>query len=292
MDLIKINQNTTRNLEHEIQGYKIENQRQMKIILQLEKERDKYGTEANEANNKYNEILEEVKIREIKIMDLQKKISDSENKLKQQQNLYEAIRADRNMYSKNLIGAQDSIQEMKRKFKIMNHQIEQLKEEISAKDLALLKEHFDHMKVQKERESFRSEVTKMKTQINEAEIAFQNQKTELEKLNQIIHEADHERVRQKKEYETVCNERDILGTQLIRRNDELALLYEKLKIQQTTLSKGQIQYANRCNEIRLLKIKLNDLQREQLMLRNSIANIDVLKKEVDFLYSFLVLIQC
>jgi hypothetical protein len=34
-----------------------------------------------------------------------------------------------------------------RKFKIMQHQIEQLKEEISAKDLALVKEHFDHMKV-------------------------------------------------------------------------------------------------------------------------------------------------
>jgi peptidoglycan hydrolase CwlO-like protein len=57
------------------------------------------------------------------------------------------LAADRNLYSKNLIEAQDEIQEMKRKFKIMQHQIEQLKEEISAKDLALVKEHFDHMKV-------------------------------------------------------------------------------------------------------------------------------------------------
>jgi hypothetical protein len=31
-----------------------------------------------------------------------------------------------------------------------------------------------------------------------------------------------ERVRQKKEYDVVINDRDILGTQLIRRNDELA----------------------------------------------------------------------
>lgn len=38
---------------------------------------------------------------------------------------------------------------MKRKFKIMNHQVEQLKEEIGAKDLALVKEHFDHMKVRR-----------------------------------------------------------------------------------------------------------------------------------------------
>ena len=36
----------------------------------------------------------------------------------------------------------------------------------------------------------------------------------------------------------VINERDILGTQLIRRNDELALLYEKIKIQQSTMNKG------------------------------------------------------
>ena len=48
--------------------------------------------------------------------------------MKQQQNLYEAVRSDRNLYSKNLIESQDEIAEMKRKFKIMNHQIEQLKE--------------------------------------------------------------------------------------------------------------------------------------------------------------------
>ncbi len=35
----------------------------------------------------------------------------------------------------------------------------------------------------------------------------------------------------KEEYELVVAERDILGTQLIRRNDESALLYEKIKIQ-------------------------------------------------------------
>lgn len=54
-----------------------------------------------------------------------------------------------------------------------------------------------------------------------------------------------ERARQKKELDLVLGERDILGTQLIRRNDELALLYEKVKIQQSTLSRGHIQYRDR-----------------------------------------------
>ena len=52
------------------------------------------------------QALEEVKVREMAILDLQKKIMDGENKLKQQQNLYEAVRSERNLYSKNLIEAQ------------------------------------------------------------------------------------------------------------------------------------------------------------------------------------------
>mmetsp|Transcript_23941 Transcript_23941/g.66472 ORF Transcript_23941/g.66472 Transcript_23941/m.66472 type:complete len:870 (+) Transcript_23941:229-2838(+) len=283
VDLVKINENTKRNLEQEIQGYKVEAQKQQKLIYQLEKEREKYGIEASDANSNYIQALEEVKLREMAIIDLQKKIAEGENRLKQQQNLYEAVRSDRNLYSKNLIEAQDEIQEMKRKFKIINHQIEQLKEEISAKDLALVKEHFDHMKVEKEKDSLRFELNKAKQQIKEADTAIASQKSEIEKLNHIINEADQERLRQKKEYDIVINERDILGTQLIRRNDELALLYEKIKIQQSTLNKGQIQYRDRLNEIRVLKIKLNDLKRELHILKNSVANIDVLKREVHHL---------
>ena len=49
VDLIKINDNTKRNLEQEIQGYKMEAQKQSKLIYQLEKEREKYAVEASEA---------------------------------------------------------------------------------------------------------------------------------------------------------------------------------------------------------------------------------------------------
>ena len=42
------------------------------------------------------------------------------------------------------------------------------------------------------------------------------------------------------------NERNILGTQLIRRNEELAVLYEKIKIQRTTLKKCEALYNERC----------------------------------------------
>lgn len=34
----------------------------------------------------------------------------------------------------------------------------------------------------------------------------------------------------------------MLGTQLLKRNQELSLLYEKVRIQESTLAKGEAQY--------------------------------------------------
>lgn len=75
----------------------------------------------------------------------------------------------------------------------------------------------------------------------------------------------------------VISERDILGTQLVRRNDELALLYEKIKIQQSTLNKGEVQYNQRIEDIRVLKLEIRKLRRERMLLQKSVANIDDLR---------------
>ena len=50
---------------------------------------------------------------------------------------------------------------MKKKIRIMLHQIDQLKEEISGKEAALVKEQLDHQRVEKEKEALKSEWTVM-----------------------------------------------------------------------------------------------------------------------------------
>ena len=50
---------------------------------------------------------------------------------------------------------QDEITEMKRKLKIMNHQIDQLKEEITTKEAALVKVNLDHTRLEKEKEALK-----------------------------------------------------------------------------------------------------------------------------------------
>ena len=98
---------------------------------------------------------------------------------------------------------QDEITEMKRKLKIMNHQIDQLKEEIQAKESALVKEHLEHQRVEKEKETLKGELQKMKTLAAENKAYIEAQEAEERKLLKIISEADAERVRQKKELDQV-----------------------------------------------------------------------------------------
>merc|ERR1712100_510646 len=131
-----------------------------------------------------------------------------------------------------------------------------LKEEIKEKDSQLIKEHFEHHRVSKDSEKIKESLDKATKRQKNLQQCVDQHGAEIKKLEATIQEAEVERQNQKKEFEGVISERDILGTQLIRRNDELALLYEKIKIQQSTLQKGEIQYKDRVEEIKLLKTKI------------------------------------
>ena len=67
---------------------------------------------------------------------------------------------------------------------------------------------------------------------------------------------------------------------MIRRNDELALLYEKLRVQQSALKAGEIHYAARQDDLRLMKIKVRDLVRENALTAGSGSQIEDLKREI------------
>jgi chromosome segregation ATPase len=123
----------------------------MGLISQVEKERDTYSQDANKANANLMQMVEEVKLKKNLITELKKENMEYEQKMKQQQNLYEAVRAERNLYSKNCIEAQDEVIELKRKFKIASHNISNLKDEIDRKNQALTNEHHTLGMVQREK---------------------------------------------------------------------------------------------------------------------------------------------
>ena len=76
-------ENELKKLQNKILGYKSEAEKLRKLIFQLEKDKKKYGIEASQANAKYYQCLEQVKLKNNLITKLQKKNIEAEGRLKQ-----------------------------------------------------------------------------------------------------------------------------------------------------------------------------------------------------------------
>lgn len=147
------------------------------------------------------------------------------------------------------------------------------------------------------------ELQQMKVQLEETKQCVDGQKAEQQKLQKIIADADAQHVQQKKQMEQVkseklwCREerwqpsplttdktglkvgreRDNLAKQLLHRNEERKLLYEKIKIQQSILSKGDFHYKERMEDIHLLKLQVKRLQRKKSILDKTVPNTEDLR---------------
>ena len=100
------------------------------------------------------------------------------------------------------------------------------------------------------------------------------------RLKYVISEAEQEKLKQKKDYEMVIAERDILGTQLIKRDEELSQLYEKIKIQKSTLKKGDKYYQEKIDDITRLVDKIKRTKRDLIDAETETECIPDLKREI------------
>lgn len=86
--------------------------------------------------------VKEAKLKQAEIFDYKKRLAEAETRYRQQQNLLETARAERNLCNKSLVEAQEEIRDLKSKLKITNHQVEQLKEDVGTKEASLIKKEF------------------------------------------------------------------------------------------------------------------------------------------------------
>lgn len=283
IDLVKRQETQAMNLQKDITRWKQDALDFQKRILELQKQREKYGIELSQANAKYFACKEELKNRGSTLTELKKQIANAEAKLNQQKNLYDNVCMDRNMQAKSLVESNEEINEMNRKFKIISHQTTALKEEFREKDSKLVRGHFEHKELLKHNEKLKDAKERAQRRLKSLTNIVETQRAQLKKLESTIQEAEQERQAQLKELEGVVGERDILGAQLIRRNEELATLYEKIKIQQSTLQKGEIQYQDRLKEVARLRAEIRACKGEVAQAKLQVTNVETLKQEIHFL---------
>ena len=83
-----------------------------------------------------------------------------------------------------------------------------------------------------------------------------------------------------KQLEGLTNQRDILNTKLMEHAEEIAALNEKLTNAQNALNRAEVQYANRLDDIRLLKVEISNLRSQSNNFSRGLANTTDMRHEV------------
>merc|ERR1719174_2502977 len=84
----------------------------------------------------------------------------------------------------------------------------------------------------------------------------------------------------KRAYEKAVEARNFAGIQLIDRNDELCILWEKANIQEKLLKRGEDAMLSKDEEVRILRIELCEVQRKLQVLHRRIPDVPKLGVEV------------
>eukprot|EP00842_Homolaphlyctis_polyrhiza_P000513 jgi/Hompol1/1462/HPOL_001881-RA len=268
------------NIELEIAQYRKESHEHLREAKRLESELNAYVDEAVRLQAQYVAGLQELKEQELQIFEYKRQMSQAEAKLKHQQNLYETVQSERNLHSKHLIESQSDIAEARRRLKIMNYTINGLKIDINAKEAILERETSDQIKLQKDIDQITDETKTLKNQNELAQSYIRSQLTEQVKLNQFVKEAEIERSRQENALQVLISERDNLSAQLIRRNDELTAVYDKIKTHQLSMMRGEVYYKEKLSAIRLLREEIHELRSQAAQLSEATSGLDAMKRTI------------
>lgn len=249
-------------LEEEVVQWVVEENKQKKLIGMLTAQREMKAREATSASDAERQTQQELKMKELVIFDLAKKWNETNNHLKEFSALYDVVKNERNKYVNLIQTSSQALAEMKEKIKILHNEVEVLRNESLAKDKALVKEKLAHSTAQCSRDSLRLDTNKCHEQYRLKQEQVEQQIVEIDKLNGIITATEKELLRLKKKYELAVDARNTTGVQLIDRNDELCILYEKSNMQEKALNEGEIGLTRKDQEIRMLNIELGDIQRQ------------------------------
>ena len=267
-------------LEKELASAKEEIGRLQRQLRNQEQVFKQQNVDITERSSTIDGLYNDARVREIELEELQKQLRQWESKFKEQSQICNNLQVERGKNSRKAIEAYSELEKLKDKASVLNNEIKKLRSELSSKEEHVLKSKFELKQERAKSEHRGNEIARLRQQILQQESLAQKQDSEICRLSNALRKMDSTCLIQKKDYDQVINERDILGTQLIRRNDELALMHEKIKIQENSLKKGELQYQERLDDIRQLKLKTQDIQRELKTRKEGSTDSDELTKEL------------
>lgn len=136
-----------------------------------------------------------------------------------------------------------------------------MRNESADKDRALIEVRHNVQTQNYDRDSKRTDLNKNEYKFKQKQSIIGQKINESDKLNLIINSLQKEMNNLIYEYEQACESRNYMGIQLIDRNDELCILYEKSNIQEQILKNGEQKIREKEEKIKMINLELKERQR-------------------------------
>ncbi|MEN2500176.1 MAG: hypothetical protein MHMPM18_004343, partial [Marteilia pararefringens] len=286
--LLVLHENSKKSLDIELQKFREETQNQRKLIASLEREKERYISEASDLASKMNQYMNENRDKDVNMAQFKKQIDEFESKLQQQRSLYESARNDCQSSQKSLIELQEEIVRGKKAVRGLEQQSEALKEEIQGREVQLAREKGERQKAERMRESLRGDVQLAKAKLRDFQTAIDDEREKKLQLECKLGELERKLVDLGRENSKLTSAKDLFSAQLIRKTREVELLCEKIDIQTKILARGENRYKQKFDEIKALKAETKRLATELANSNKLTGNIKDEQQKVKLLEDQLV----
>ncbi|XP_072181857.1 coiled-coil domain-containing protein 146-like [Diadema setosum] len=253
-------------------------------------EREQKARDYMRAEMRYHRALDDLKSKDLAIIDNKKKYQEMMIRLREFAKMYDVIKNERNKCVNLIQASTQKAAEMREKIKILQNEIEILRTSCHTKERQLQKARLKHVNAVVLRDQLRNELAKQQRIEEEMREKREQQRLDIAKLNLMINQAEEQMVQLRKRYETAVQHRNDRGVQLIERNEEVCLFYEKVNIQEDMIRRGDVDLHTREEEIRFLKMQVAEEKRAIDLLRQNLPNKRALDQELTTLQ--IQLAQC
>ncbi|XP_030370786.1 cilia- and flagella-associated protein 58 [Scaptodrosophila lebanonensis] len=249
-------------------------------IQKLNKEKHELIQESNDLNDKI-ETLEETLLKKTDRLALlnerlQTKHRDFVNMKKQM----EVVHSEKVGLEKSLDVCTRDRQTLQNINVKMTHQVNQMTNEIAVneKELNALNCRIEQLN---------STIKQKVSEIQSTERMLQRTRTDLKETKIRNENAQHTIDQDEKRFKQMTysldelrKEKNLVGLQMVRRNDEVQLLKERINMLQNGLDRGTSQYNQRIEDIRLLKLEITNLRMSHSCMKRALEGTANMRQEV------------
>uniref|UniRef100_A0A7M4G0C6 Coiled-coil domain containing 146 n=1 Tax=Crocodylus porosus TaxID=8502 RepID=A0A7M4G0C6_CROPO len=225
-------------------------------------EREQKARDFLKAQIRLQNIIKEIKKKDLEIGEYKKRKRDIQRQLTGFAKIYDIIRNERNKCVNLVYAARQKTTEIKERVKMLDNEMEILRNSAIIKDRKLQKRSLKHKHNIAIKDSLQGDVCKVIAILHEMKEKKEQHLLDVDRLTNMLTHTEEEMLQLQKQYERAVQHRNESGVLLIEREEEVCVFYEKINIQQITSRSGNIEIQSMDEKIRLLKLKIAEKKRQ------------------------------